>query len=84
MNDLVFDRKEEQGQFKRISFKLNHYGLVQTLIKVGLLPEGFNIDCAFFDEDNTVLYVTAIRQDLMPQECDVCGAPNKNEGCKTC
>lgn len=59
----IIKRTEETGTFKRISIKLNYYGLVECLIKSGYIPKGFQIEHAFFDEeDTTVLNISLLEQ----------------------
>lgn len=64
MSDGVIDRSEERGTFERVTLKLNYYGLVQSLTKAGHVPDGFNIECAYFDD--TVLEVTMRRETREP------------------
>jgi hypothetical protein len=63
MSDGVVDKNHVCGTFERIELRLNYYGLLQSLIKAGHIPEGFVIEYASFGgDDSTILEVTAKRE----------------------
>ena len=59
----MIEQKLTHGTFERIEARINYYRLAEALSKGGLIPEGFSVEHARFDDDN-VLEVSLVRETI--------------------
>jgi hypothetical protein len=59
----MIEQKLTHGTFERIEARINYYHLAEALSKGGLIPEGFSVEHAHFDDDN-VLEVSLVRETI--------------------
>ncbi len=67
MNDGIIHNKTSTYHLERIELKLNHYGLAKALIDAGLVPQGFQIEFACFDDIHTSLLEISLRKETPTQ-----------------
>lgn len=66
----VIEKTHTHGRFEQIELHLNYYGLAQALTKSGLIPDGFQIERAYFDVDSnspTVIQIT-LRKEVLDKD----------------
>jgi hypothetical protein len=52
------------GSLERIELTLNHWGLTQALVKADIVPEGFQVTDAHFEEGSSVLEITLVKEEV--------------------
>lgn len=63
MNDGVIYNRTNTYQLERIELKLNRYGLLHALCIAGLVPQGFQVETVYFDDnDNTLLEISLTKE----------------------